>query len=234
MLTASVRKSRKRHRLTSWQAAMTTTQWLTYIDKSMLDLDAWCIVCFMINIYELNFGNLGQTEIKESLHVKDQEHRHVERTLEFLTWRWSRHAVPVCVRTQPISLVWDWWLSNPPCLLNSAVNTDSNIQARITYLEINLCLINTFICHQWSKPFGRLGLSGLCVHSSEMILLLTWFCSLQLTYSQLAFCGGFTPRDYIFTAAHLLPSLDLLNKAGWELNPLMSLMHTNILWQFQK
>lgn len=49
------------------------------------------------------------------------------------TWRWYRHAPdqsqPGRVKTRHNSFVrFDWWLSYPPRLLNSAVTLDSNIQ----------------------------------------------------------------------------------------------------------
>lgn len=68
------------------------------------------------------------------------------------------------------------------------------------------------MCHPWSEPFGRFALSGLYVHSPDDIAL-NMVLFPAVTYSQLTSFRGFTPRDYISTTAHLLSSLDLLNKA---------------------
>jgi len=73
------------------------------------------------------------------------------------------------------------------------------------------------------QPIGESGLPAPCVHSREMIFHLTGSCSLQwrvLSWRPV----GFTPRDR--TALRLL--LAWPPKAAWELNPMVSLMHSHM------
>lgn len=65
------------------------------------------------------------------------------------------------------------------------------------------------MCRRWSEPFGRFGAVWALRAQPRDDTALNMVLFPAVTNSLLTSSRGFTPRDYIFTAARLLPSLDL-------------------------
>lgn len=106
----------------------------------------------------------------------------------------------------------------------------------ITHLEINPCLIkHIYASAMHSEASGSFSLSVLSVHhhrgDEDTAHDFLFSCSDMFSadiLSDLVYMNKF------YSGPSSLSSLDLLNKAAQELNPLMSLMYTNIFWQFHK
>ena len=90
---------------------------------------------------------------------------------------------------------------------------------QITYLEIKPCLIKHInVSAMVGTIWEMFRLSGFFMHIWEMILHLTWFCSLQWHVLG-RHPVSFSPCDFIFLQP-ICSILDLFTKADWEPNPL--------------